>query len=227
MLKKHKSGYLIVTNAHVIEGMDQVFIYLKNKNEAIEVEVLASDPDLSTGNHSDKDIKDILSAQQQLDLGGSDLALLFFPGGLELHPVKIGSYKALNVGEPVIAIGNPVGLGLSTTYGVVSAKERAFLGVWIQVSAPLSPGNSGGGLFNLRGELVGINTMKKVQKAVENIGFAIDIETVLNNVEEMLKNGKIRRAGFGYSILLFRPSLPDRPSGLDCFSGFSSKFAPE
>ena len=113
----------------------------------------------------------------------NDLALLLLEDKSGLEPIVIGSSRDLKVGDPVVAIGNALGRGLSVTVGIVSAKERnvargtmSLEGV-LQTDAAINPGNSGGPLLNARGELVGINTA--VAPEAENIGFAIPVDQVL------------------------------------------------
>lgn len=159
--KKEGDHAYIVTNHHVIQGASNVEIVLNNE-EQIEAELLGSDM-------------------------YTDLAVLRVPAGEVPNAIEFGSSESLQVGEPVIAIGNPLGLQFagSVTQGIISGKERLIPvdfdqnGVvdWqaeaIQTDAAINPGNSGGALVNLDGQLVGINSMKISNPNVEGLGFAI------------------------------------------------------
>ncbi len=119
-----------------------------------------------------------------------------------LHAVTLGSSNNLKVGQSIIAIGNPLGsLGGSVTSGIVSAKERQITidgqeMTLLQIDAPISPGNSGGALMNLNGELVGIVNAKTIDEDVEGIGFAIPLDDVKNVINDLVTQGYVtgRRA---------------------------------
>ncbi|GIO23945.1 S1C family serine protease [Oceanobacillus sp. J11TS1] len=181
----------IVTNHHVIEDADTVEVIMHDDTH-MEAEIIGSD--LFT-----------------------DLAVLKMESGKGDTALEIGSSANLKVGEPAIAIGNPLGVYLSSTVtqGVISGTERTipmdfnFDGRpdWqaevIQTDAAINPGNSGGALINLYGQLIGINSMKINEEAVEGIGFAIPIDRALPVIEELEKNGEVIRPYLGvetYSI---------------------------
>lgn len=144
----------VVTNAHVVDGADEVKVKLSDERE-FAAKVIGRDRRL-------------------------DLAVLQLQGAKDLPVVALGASDSLRVGEYVVAIGNPFGLGDTVTMGIVSAKSRA-IGAgpyddFIQTDASINPGNSGGPLFNLRGQVVGIDTA--INPQAKGIGFAIPINAV-------------------------------------------------
>ncbi len=181
-----RNGY-IVTNAHVIEGAEKITITLKDQRQFYAVLV-------------GQDLK-------------ADVAVLRIePDRLTAMPVATG--KRLRVGDFVVAIGNPYGLGQSVTSGIVSAMGRTGLGIehyedFIQTDAPINPGNSGGALVNLRGQLVGINTAILGGRNGGNvgIGFAIPSSMIINIKDQIVQNGKVERGQLGIEIQDLRPAL--------------------
>lgn len=161
---------LIVTNHHVIDGADEIKVRLTNGDE-YDAELIASD------------------AQ-------SDLAVLRIDAE-NLTPVVLGDSDTLNVGESVIAIGNPLGsLGGTVTEGILSAKDREITidgqsMTLLQTSAAINPGNSGGGLFNSKGELIGVVNAKSSGSDIEGLGFAIPINVAKSVVNDLVENGKV------------------------------------
>ncbi len=147
-----KSGK-IITNWHVIDDMDY-----------------------GTVKHLDGGyfpIKALLSKDES-----NDLALIKIDAN-NLSVVKFGNYSDLSVGEVVVAIGNPFGLENTVTEGIISSLDREINGTkLIQISNPISPGNSGGGLFNLNGELIGITTLALNEEGAQNLNFAVPINHV-------------------------------------------------
>jgi serine protease Do len=130
----------------------------------------------------------------------SDLAVLRLQGvqGGTLTALTMGNSSSLRLGEVVLAIGNPFGVGQTVTMGIVSAKDRRG---FVQTDAAINPGNSGGALVNMRGELVGINTIILSRTGANNgIGFAIPSNTARPLVGELLRDGRIKRAWLGVSI---------------------------
>jgi serine protease Do len=177
------SGFLIdeeghvVTNAHVIDGADKVKVRLADDRE-YQAKVVGKDVRLDV-------------AVLKLENPPSDLPT-----------TALGSSEALRVGEYVVAIGNPFGLGNTVTMGIVSAKGRT-IGAgpyddFIQTDASINPGNSGGPLFNLRGQVVGINTAINPQG--KGIGFAIPIDAVRDVVPQLLATGHVSRGRIGVVI---------------------------
>jgi serine protease Do len=177
------SGFLIddqghvVTNAHVIEDADVVKVKLADDRE-FRAKVVGKDERL-------------------------DVAVLKLEDPPHDLPVAaLGASEATRVGEYVVAIGNPFGLGNTVTMGIVSAKGRT-IGAgpyddFIQTDASINPGNSGGPLFNLRGQVVGINTAINPQG--KGIGFAIPIDAVRDVLPQLLSTGKVARGRIGVLI---------------------------
>jgi serine protease Do len=171
-------GY-ILTNAHVIEKAAVIQVMLEDGRE-LEAHVVGIDPP-------------------------TDLALLKVDAREPLPAVSLGDSKALEVGEWVMAIGNPLGLDHTVTVGIVSAKGRRNLHPgnrdlyenFIQTDASINPGNSGGPLFNIRGEVVGINTA--INPHGQGIGFAIPIH-MAKALIPMLLEGRVQRSWLGVMI---------------------------
>jgi serine protease Do len=176
------SGFLVdgaghvVTNAHVVENADSVRVKLADDRE-FDAKVKGRDPRL-------------------------DLAVLELVGARDLPAASLGSSEELRVGEYVVAIGNPFGLGNTVTMGIVSAKSRS-IGAgpyddFVQTDASINPGNSGGPLFNLRGQVVGINTAINPQG--RGIGFAIPVDALKDILPQLLSTGKVARGRLGVAI---------------------------
>ncbi|MDE0323909.1 MAG: Do family serine endopeptidase [Candidatus Poribacteria bacterium] len=179
-------GY-ILTNNHVIEGTDEIKVTLANQKE-YQAKLVGRD---AAGTK----------------VGGTDLALLKIDAeGLPM--LRFGDSDALEVGEWVIAIGNPLNFSQTVTRGIVSAKGRTrFSGIqygnFIQTDAPINRGNSGGALINIRGELVGINTLIATSGfTMGNIGlgFAVPSNTAQQVLPQLVKHGKVERAWLGISM---------------------------
>ena len=158
---------LIVTNAHVVEHADQIAVTLSDGRQ-LAARKLGADPE-------------------------SDVALIQIPvGGLSTIPM--GNADALQVGDYVIAIGNPFGIGQTVTHGIISAVRRTGIGDdtrenFLQTDAAINPGNSGGALVDMNGTLVGINTMILGPSGANvGIGFAIPVNTVRRVVDELLRH---------------------------------------
>jgi serine protease Do len=184
----------VVTNNHVVEEADSVRVKLSDDRE-FDAKVKGRDPRL-------------------------DLAVLELVGAHDLPAVSLGSSEALRVGEYVVAIGNPFGLGNTVTMGIVSAKSRS-IGAgpyddFIQTDAAINPGNSGGPLFNLRGQVVGINTA--INPNGRGIGFAIPVDALKDVLPQLLTTGKVARGRIGVVIQAVDAPLAkalgmDRPKG--------------
>ncbi|MCX8011913.1 MAG: DegQ family serine endoprotease [Desulfobacterota bacterium] len=177
-----KNGY-IITNNHVIEGADSIKVRLSNKKEY-------------EGRIIGKDAK-------------TDLALIKVEAKEDLPYVTLGNSDALQVGEWVMAIGNPFGLEHTVTVGVVSAKGRV-IGAgpydnFIQTDASINPGNSGGPLVNTRGEVIGINTAIIAQ--ANGIGFAIPANMAKEIIPQLKEKGKVVRGWLGVMIQKVTPEL--------------------
>ena len=170
---------LVLTNNHVIAGADEIKVALNDGRSALAT-LIGSDPD-------------------------TDLALLTIDLP-ELSGLGFGDSEALQVGDLVLAIGNPFGVGQTVTMGIVSATGRKHLGIntfedFIQTDAAINPGNSGGALINVSGELVGINTAIYSQSGgSEGIGFAVPAELAKHIVDQLLANGKVIRGWLGLNL---------------------------
>jgi serine protease Do len=136
----------------------------------------------------------------------TDIAVLQVQGGSHLTAIPMGDSDKLQVGDFVIAVGNPFGLGQTVTSGLVSALGRTGLGKqgyedFIQTDAPINPGNSGGALINLKGELVGINTaILSPGGGNVGIGFAVPINMARRVMEQIVETGRVRRGRIGVSV---------------------------
>jgi serine protease Do len=175
-------GY-IVTNHHVLDGADKVVVTLADK-QAYEAEIVGRD-------------------------GKTDLAVLKINTDTALPVASMGDSDDLRVGDWVLAIGNPFGLSHTITSGIVSAKGRV-IGAgpyddFIQTDASINPGNSGGPLFNMNGEVVGINTA--VIPNGQGIGFAIPVNTAKPLVPQLVSDGVVTRGYLGVSIQSISPEL--------------------
>jgi Do/DeqQ family serine protease len=169
------SGY-ILTNNHVVEGADEIEVVLADARKA-KAKVIGTDPD-------------------------TDLAILKIE--LDKLPVIVlGNSDALLVGDPVLAIGNPFGVGQTVTGGIVSALGRNRLGIntfenFIQTDAAINPGNSGGALVDTTGALMGINTAIYSRSGGSmGIGFAIPVSTAKQVLESIVKDGQVTRGWIG------------------------------
>ena len=166
---------LVLTNHHVIAKADEIKIRLADDRE-LEAELVGSDPD-------------------------SDVAVLRIPAK-DLTAVEIGNSDTLEVGDFVVAIGNPFGLRQTVTSGIVSAKGRSGLGNryenFIQTDASINRGNSGGALVDLRGHLVGINTaIISTSGGSVGIGFAIPIKLAMSVMDQIVEHGSVKRGMLG------------------------------
>ncbi|MCW3041412.1 MAG: hypothetical protein JWM31_3317 [Solirubrobacterales bacterium] len=182
----------ILTNAHVVDGAVKVTVQLADK-QVVDARVIGKDV-------------------------SSDIALLKVdPDGLNLTPLALGSAKDVQVGDPVIAIGNPFGLDRTLTTGVVSALQRRIsapnnVGIdnVIQTDAAINPGNSGGPLIDAAGRVIGINSQIETGGSGNGsvgIGFAVPIDTAKDILPQLKTNGKVQRAYLGVSSLTIDGSL--------------------
>lgn len=187
-----ENGY-ILTNNHVVDGVNNITVTLANGRE-YDAELIGSDPIQRTG-------------------GGSDLALIKIDAE-GLSALQFGDSDALEVGEWVIAIGSPLGLAQTVTRGVVSAKSRLGSGFsdFIQTDAPINRGNSGGALINIRGELVGINTLILTSGSPGNIGigFAISSNIAQSLMPDLIEHGKVVRGWLGITMGAVSHDLADK-----------------
>jgi serine peptidase DegS len=169
------TGY-IVTNHHVVAGAKKIEVTFNN-GQTLEAEVLGLDPD-----------SDIAVITTRLD---------------NLPPLPIANSNEIRVGDIVLAIGNPFGIGQTVTQGIISATGRDRVGLntyenFIQTDAAINPGNSGGALINSKGEILGINSAIYSQSGnYLGISFAIPINLVLDVVQQIIKNGEVVRGWLG------------------------------
>lgn len=178
----------VLTNNHVIEGADNIILTLADRRE-FKAEVVGTDPQ-------------------------TDLAVIRIQNSPKDLPVAfLGISDSLRVGEWVVAIGNPFGLSHTVTTGVVSAKGVHNRGItsyenFIQTDAAINPGNSGGALYNLSGELVGINTaILSRTGGFQGIGFAIPIDLARIVLQDLIQHGRVSRGWLGVSIQDMDPAL--------------------
>ncbi|MCX6625032.1 MAG: DegQ family serine endoprotease [Acidobacteria bacterium] len=183
----NQQGY-ILTNNHVVEKASEITVSLSDRRE-FKGKVVGSDP-------------------------MSDLAVVKIDAGGSLPALPFSDSSNAMVGDIVLAIGNPFGIGQTVTMGIVSATSRGGLGIedyedFIQTDAAINPGNSGGALINHRGELVGINTAILAGRSGGNqgIGFAIPINMARQVMDQILKNGRVIRGYIGIGIQAVTPDL--------------------
>lgn len=179
------SGYVIdpsgviVTNNHVIRDATRIVVSFSN-GRTLTAHVIGADP-------------------------LTDIAVLKVDAGQNLPFVQFGDSNAVEVGDWVLAAGDPFGLGGTVTAGIVSAKEREIgdgpFDRFLQIDAPINPGNSGGPLFDLDGKVIGMNTaIYSPAGGSVGIGFAIPSDTVKKIVDELLAGGHVRRGWLGVAI---------------------------
>jgi serine protease Do len=171
---------LIVTNNHVIEGADEIIINFHDGSKLKVEKVVGIDKK-------------------------TDLALLKVTSKKPLPAVKFGSSEAIKVGDWVLAIGNPFGLGGSVTLGIISAKQRNInsgpYDEYLQTDAAINKGNSGGPLFNMAGQVIGVNTaIISPSGGSIGIGFAVPSDTATAVVEQLRQFGEIRRGWLGVQM---------------------------
>jgi serine protease DegS len=180
-------GY-VLTNNHVIEGAEEILVGLHD-GRSVNAAVVGSDPE-------------------------TDLAILRIELP-ELPSLVIGRSDELEVGDVVLAIGNPFGVGQTVTMGIVSATGRSQLGIntfedFIQTDAAINPGNSGGALINARGELVGINTaIYSRTGGSQGIGFAIPMGIAKDVLTQIVEHGRVARGWLGVEIQDLTPELAE------------------
>ena len=177
-------GY-VATNNHVVEGADKIKVFLKNEKE-YDARIIGRD-------------------------ANTDIALIKIMSEDDFPVIELGDSDALKVGQWVVAIGNPFGLGHTVTAGIVSAKGRVIgsgpYDDYIQTDASINPGNSGGPLLNMQGEVVGINTI--IIAGGTGIGFAIPINLAREVVAQLKDSGEVTRGWLGVSIQDLPKDLAD------------------
>ncbi|MCG7973658.1 MAG: trypsin-like peptidase domain-containing protein [Candidatus Thiodiazotropha taylori] len=171
-----QDGYML-TNHHVIDGADEIKVVLAN-GQSVSVSVVGSDAE-------------------------SDVAVLKINSEETLQPIPVGHSSTQQVGDVVLAIGNPFGVGQTVTMGIISATGRSRLGIstfenFIQTDAAINPGNSGGALVNGNGELIGINTAIFSQTGGSHgIGFAIPFDLAQGIMQQLIDTGHVVRGWIG------------------------------
>jgi S1-C subfamily serine protease len=191
------SGFLIdteghvVTNSHVVEGAERVEVTLGSSDESYGAEIVGTDP-------------------------ATDVALLRVDApASQLHPLALGDSSQVQVGDPVVAIGNPFGLDRTVTSGIISALQRQIqapngfsISHVIQTDAAINPGNSGGPLIDTTGEVVGINAQIQTRTGGNvGIGFAIPINTARDVVDQLKADGEVEHAYLGINGGSITPDL--------------------
>jgi serine protease Do len=179
-----QDGY-ILTNDHVVDGADEIKVKLSDGREYTG-EIRGLDPKL-------------------------DLALIKIDAGEDLPVARLGDSEEIKVGEWVMAIGNPFGLEQTVTVGIVSAKGRV-IGAgpyddFIQTDASINPGNSGGPLFNMQGEVIGINTAIVAQG--QGIGFAIPVNMAKQIIPQLRDEGRVTRGWLGVTVQALNKELAE------------------
>lgn len=180
-----QQGY-IVTNNHVIAKADDIVVTLSDGRK-FDATIVGRDP-------------------------GADVAVIQIEAD-DLNAIDIADSEKLRVGDFVVAIGNPFGLGQTVTSGIVSALGRSGLGIekyedFIQTDASINPGNSGGALVNLRGELIGINTaIVGPNGGSVGIGFAIPVNMAQQIVDQLIEYGEVKRGRLGFTAQDLTPEL--------------------
>jgi len=183
----------VLTNNHVIEGANRIQVKLGASDKTYEAKVVGADPT-------------------------SDLALLKVEAPPDqLHPLTLGKSSEMEVGDPVVAIGNPFGLDRTVTSGIVSALQRQIeapdgfsITNVIQTDAAINPGNSGGPLINAAGEVIGINSQIATGGGGNGnvgIGFAIPIDTARSEIHQLIAKGEVEHAFIGISGGTITPEL--------------------
>lgn len=193
----HPDGYLL-TNFHVIDRAGKVSVKFDDGQE-LDAQVVGGDPI-------------------------TDIALLKLDTDRQLATVPLGDSSAVDVGDYVVAIGNPLGLSHSVTAGIVSALDRRDLpiegqdhqGNFIQIDAPINPGNSGGPLLNMSGEVIGINTA--INRQGQGISFAIPVNLIKTLLPQLHERGYVIRSWLGVRIQPLDPLLA-RSFGFDHHRG--------
>ena len=178
---------IVITNNHVIQGAEDILVRV-NGDEEYEATIVGTDP-------------------------LSDLAVLQIQSERKFQPVKLGDSDKARIGDWVIAIGNPFGLGGTVTSGIISARNRN-IGMsryedFIQTDASINQGNSGGPLFNMDGDVIGINTAILGQSGSIGIGFSIPSNNAKIVIDQLIKYGETKRGWLGVRIQIVSKEIAD------------------
>jgi serine protease Do len=173
-------GY-IVTNNHVVDGADKIRVKLHGDTNEYRAKLIGTDRE-------------------------TDLAVIKIDARKNLQTVRIGNSDAVQVGDWAVAIGSPFGLEETVTAGIVSATGRDIDGAqqfqhFLQTDAAINPGNSGGPLLNIRGEVIGVNTMIATSRGgSEGVGFALPVNMIVRVYNDLIKEGRVTRGSVGISF---------------------------
>ncbi len=182
-----KKGY-ILTNYHVIKRATDIRVTILNSGDVYKAKVVGTDPK-------------------------ADIALIKIDPKEPLPTLKLGNSDDIQVGDWVVAVGNPFGLNGTVTVGIISAKGRVIgegpFDHFLQTDAAINPGNSGGPLVNMKGEVVGMNTA--IMANGQGIGFAIPVNMIKNELPYLMKGEKVKR---GYLGVMIQPLTPEAAKGL-------------
>ena len=178
---------IVVTNNHVIQGAEDIFVTVNGEKE-FEADIVGTDP-------------------------LSDIAVLKIKSEQNFSPIKFGDSDTARVGDWVIAIGNPFGLGGTVTSGIISARNRS-IGLsryedYIQTDASINSGNSGGPLFDMNGDVIGINTAILGQSGSIGIGFSIPSNSAQKVINQLIKFGETKRGWLGVRIQTVTKEIAD------------------
>ena len=181
------SNGIVITNNHVIKGAEDIVVRFSNDKE-YKAEIIGADP-------------------------LSDVAVLKIKSDDKFQPVKFGNSDKARIGDWVIAIGNPFGLGGTVTSGIISARNRN-IGLsryedFIQTDASINTGNSGGPLFNMDGDVIGINTAILGQQGSIGIGFAIPSNSAKQVIDQLIEFGETKRGWLGVRIQTVTKDIAD------------------
>ncbi len=183
------SSGIILTNAHVVEGAERVVVKMEDGRE--------------------------LTATDWEADSRSDVAIVRVDAGEPLPSMALGNSDDMEIGDWVLALGNPFDIGTTVTSGIISAKQRN-TGIneresYLQTDAAINPGNSGGPLVNLRGEVVGINTAISTRSGgYDGVGFAIPINNARWVADQLIADGSVKRAYLGVRLQEMNPRLRDQ-----------------
>ena len=178
---------VVVTNAHVVSGADEVVVRFTDGSE--------------------------IKADKWMGDSVTDVAIILFKPDKPLHAVSFGDSSAMQIGDWVLALGNPFDLGTTVTAGIISATDRKGLDInarehFLQTDAAINPGNSGGALVNMNGEVIGINTAISTRSGgYDGVGFAIPSNQARQIVEKLRKDGTVHRAYLGVALDDLKPRV--------------------
>ena len=198
IIGRNDTEILIVTNNHVVSGAKEISVYFNSDGAAADEDNVI--PAKVKGTDPGKDLAVIAVLTEDIPAETQDM----------IRIAAVGDSSSMEVGEPVVAIGNAYGYGLSVTSGIVSAlnrevsvtsEGRTITNRLIQTDAAINPGNSGGALLNSKGELIGINSVKFISEDVEGMGYAIpisDVESIIGDLMNKVTRDQVKEEDKGY-----------------------------